>query len=312
MKNRISILPRQACAFGASSASGSSRIQLAPRVAILALAAMLIAFASPVFALDVPDMEGPVNDRAGVMSESERTELISYLSDVNAQTGVQIAVLTVKSLEGEAIESYSMKVAEKWKLGQADKNNGALLVVAIDDRALRIEVGYGLEPVLTDAKSGLIIRNKIVPWFKSGNYGEGIIDGAKTIAAVATGNAQSGSESGTGDGEAAARSVAATDDSFDVAGLVAAVFFIMLFFILRAGVASRFARRNAYRGSNGPGAFFWLFLLGLMSDSNRHNRHGGFGGGSGSGFSGGGFGGSGGGFSGGGGSFGGGGASGSW
>ena len=302
MKNRTSILPRQevSCAFG------PSRIQLAPRAVILALAAILIAFASPVFALDVPDIAGPVNDRAGVMSESERTELTAYLSDVNAQTGVQIAVLTVKSLEGDSIESYSMKVAEKWKLGQADKDNGALLVVAIDDRALRIEVGYGLEPVLTDAKSGLIIRNKIVPWFKSGNYGEGIIDGAKTIAAIATGNEQTAMENGTGDGEAASRSVAATDDSFDVAGLVAAIFFIMLFFILRAGVASRFARR----GSNGPGAFFWLFLLGLMSDSNRHNRHGGFGGFSGG--SGGGFGSSGGGFSGGGGSFGGGGASGSW
>ena len=209
MKNRTSILPRQevSCAFG------PSRIQLAPRAVMLALAAILIAFASPVFALDVPDMAGPVNDRAGVMSESERTELTAYLSDVNAQTGVQIAVLTVKSLEGDSIESYSMKVAEKWKLGQADKDNGALLVVAIDDRALRIEVGYGLEPVLTDAKSGLIIRNKIVPWFKSGNYGEGIIDGAKTIAAIATGNEQTATENGTGDGEAASRSVAATDDS---------------------------------------------------------------------------------------------------
>ena len=287
--------------------SFSARKALSMRVAFAALAACCIALATPAFALDVPDMAGPVNDRALVMSESERAELTSYLSDVNAQTGVQIAVLTVKSLEGEAIESYSMKVAEKWKLGQADKDNGALLVVAIDDRALRIEVGYGLEPTLTDAKSGLIIRNKIVPWFKSGNYGEGIIDGAKAIASVATGNAQIGTDTGAGDGTAGARQAAESGDSFDAAGAVALLFFIMLFFILRAGVASRFARR----GSNGPGAFFWLFLLGLMSsDSNRHNRHGGFGGfsgGSGSGFSGGG-----GGFSGGGGGFGGGGSSGSW
>ena len=99
-----------------------------------------------------------------------------------------MAVLTVKSLEGDSIENFSINTAKKWKLGQADKDNGALLVVAIDERALRIEVGYGLEGTLTDMQNGLIIRNVIVPYFKSGDYGAGITEGVNKIVGIATGN----------------------------------------------------------------------------------------------------------------------------
>lgn len=87
----------------------------------------------------------------------------------------QIAILIVQSLEGEVIEEYSLKVAEKWKLGTKSKDNGVLLLIAIDDHKMRIEVGHGLEGVLTDAQSNRIIRNEMAPNFRRGNYDEGVL-----------------------------------------------------------------------------------------------------------------------------------------
>ncbi len=260
-----------------------------------ALACALVFAASPLAAqLAAPEMNGPVNDLAGVMSASERGELTDYLVAVNNQTGVQVAVLTVPSLEGDSIEAFSMRVAEKWKLGQADKDNGALLVVALAERSLRIEVGYGLEGELTDAKSGLIIRNVIVPYFKTGNYGKGIIAGAKNIVGIATNDASIVSEN-----------VRKPDqDSGSGAGF-AGIIFLIIFIMILSGAARGRNRRHG----GGMGGIIWPLIIGsMLSNSGRH-RHSSWGGGSGGGF--GGFGG-GGGFSGGGGGFGGGGASGGW
>ena len=139
-----------------------------------------------VFALNVPKWEGPVLDLANVLSASEETELYDYLVSLERQTGIQMAVLTINSLEGNNIENYSIKVAENWKLGQEKEDNGALLVVSVGDRQLRIETGYGLESLLTDAKCGLIIRNVITPYFRNGDYGTGIINGIKNMAGIAT------------------------------------------------------------------------------------------------------------------------------
>lgn len=264
------------------------------RALFIAIAVALLAIATPLKALEAPEMNGPVNDLAGAMSAGERAELADYLSAVNAQTGAQIAVLTVKSLEGDSIESFSMSVAEKWKLGQADKDNGALLVVSIGDRALRIEVGYGLEGELTDMKSGLIIRNVIVPYFKSGDYGSGIIAGAKSMAEIATGNASIAET----EGEAAPAA-----DTDVVGGTFGFIVFILFFAFMIAG-----SRRRRHGGS-GIGNMLAGMALGSLLSSGR--RGSGWSGRSGGGF--GGFGGGGGGgFSGGGGSFGGGGASGGW
>ena len=251
----------------------------------------LIIFAlvpSSAVALEVPAMNGPVNDLAGVMSDAEKNELEAYLSAVNNQTGVQVAILTVPSLDGGAIEDFSMRVAEEWKLGQADKDNGALLVVSVADRALRIEVGYGLEESLTDMKSGLIIRSVIVPYFKQGEYGTGIIAGAKNMVGVATGNAEIVSQKVLNP---------KSDDSESGSGIAGIIFFIIFILIMMAG-----------RGRRGFGGLFWGLLFGsMLSSSNRNDRWS-----SGGGFSGGGGFGGGGGFSGGGGGFGGGGASGGW
>lgn len=264
--------------------------------AIRLFLAALVAFACvfPLAALDAPEMAGPVNDLAGVMSGQERDELRTYLTAVNDQTGVQVAVLTVDSLEGDDLEAFSMRVAEKWKLGQADKDNGALLVVAIKERSLRIEVGYGLEGELTDMKSGLIIRNVIVPYFKDGRYGAGIVAGAKNIVGIATGNASIVAKE-------VANPPARQGSGGGVAGIIFFVFFLM---ILAGGMGRR--RRG---GRVNAGGLIWPFIIGsMLSGSDRHHHHNDHWGG---GFGGGGFGG-GGGFSGGGGGFGGGGASGGW
>jgi uncharacterized protein len=253
-------------------------------LAVIAALAFLIARAT---ALEAPEMRGPVNDLAGIMSANERTELETYLTAVNDQTGVQVAVLTVRSLEGDALEDFSMRVAEKWKLGQAGKDNGALLVVSVDDRALRIEVGYGLEQSLTDVKCGLIIRSVIAPAFRGGEYGRGIIEGARNIVGIATDNAEIVSQEVLNPKASEARS------GGGIGGIV--IFVIFLILMSLGGLR---------RGHGGMGGFLWGLLLGNMISSS--GRHGGW-----SDHSGGGFGG-GGGFSGGGGGFGGGGSSGGW
>lgn len=245
-----------------------------------ALLLALTFLAMPLAALEAPAMNGPVNDLAGVMSAQEVSDLTAYLSAVNDQTGVQVAVLTVKSLEGDAVEAFSMRVAEKWKLGQADKDNGALLVVSVDDRSLRIEAGYGLEGTLTDMKSGLIIRNVIVPFFKEGKYGAGIIAGAQNIVGVATDNASIVSEA-----------VRNPDRSSAKGSGGAGLFFILIFILIMI-----FGRGG--RSGRGGGLLWGMLLGSLLSGSNRSGGSSGFGGG--------------GGFSGGGGGFGGGGASGGW
>lgn len=255
--------------------------------AILSLASLvLLLLPTNLASLEVPQMNGAVNDLAGILSSSEKDELSNYLNAVNDQTGVQVAVLTIASLEGESIEDFSMKVADSWKLGDKEKDNGALLVVSLSERSLRIEVGYGLEGELTDMKSGLIIRNVIVPQFKSGNYGAGIIAGAKNIVGIATGNASIVAQEVQNQTEE-------SDSGSGFAGLIFIVFFIM---IMMGGLGRR----------RGMGGIVTGILLGsLLQGGSRHS-------GGGRGFGGGGFSGGGGGFSGGGGGFGGGGASGGW
>ena len=233
------------------------------------------------FGLAVPSLSGPVVDKAGILSRREFEKIENFLLDLDRKSKVQIAVLIIPSLEGESIEDYSMQVAEKWKLGDKEKDSGALLVVAVKDKKLRIEVGYGLEQNLTDSRSGQIIRNFIAPQFRSGNYGEGIYDGIKAMAAYAS------------EDESLLKEIAVSDED-DEGGFP----HILLFLIFAYLMISKFL----------PGGLFWIFYL--LSRRGRASSTGSFFGGSigrssGRGFSGGGF-------SGGGGSFGGGGASGGW
>ena len=125
--------------------------------------------------LQIPDHGGVwVHDEANVLSPSTKTLLESVLKAERDSTSNQIAVLIIPSLEGEPLEGYSLRVSEQWRLGQESKDNGVLLLIAINDREIRIEAGYGLEGVLTDALSSRINRNEIAPNFRQGNYDEGV------------------------------------------------------------------------------------------------------------------------------------------
>lgn len=134
-------------------------------------------------ALDVPPLTKAVNDYANVLDSSQQEELEKYLRKVDKSSKLQVALLTIPSLEGEALESYSIRVVEKWKLGDAERDSGVLLLVAKEDKKLRIEVGYGLEKDLTDAISSKIISSIIAPSFKQGDYYNGIKNGLKAIVA---------------------------------------------------------------------------------------------------------------------------------
>lgn len=135
----------------------------------------------------VPPLESRVNDRAGMLSAGTVRQLETALAELERTDGTQIAVLTVPSLEGESIETLSLRVAEAWRIGQKGRDNGAILIIARNDRKVRIEVGYGLEGQLTDLVAGRIIRNVIVPRFKAGQFDQGVIDGVSAMTAAVQG-----------------------------------------------------------------------------------------------------------------------------
>ncbi|MFT3973264.1 MAG: YgcG family protein [Amaricoccus sp.] len=251
----------------------------------LALALLVVATAA--LALSFPPLTGRVVDQAGILSPEARAALEPKLAELEAKSGIQLVVATVGSLQGEEIEPYANELFRAWKLGEADRNNGVLLLVAPNERRVRIEVGYGLEGTLTDALSAVIIANAITPRFKAGDFSGGVARGVDDIITVLTTDAS----------EWAARPELRLDrraESGPPDWLIAGAFFaFVLLFIVSAGF-----RR-----------FVNAVLLGALVSPGRGGRTGsGFPRGGG-GWSGGG---GGGGFSGGGGSSGGGGASGGW
>ena len=141
-----------------------------------------------IFGLSVPSLTSPIVDNANLISDGVEQNINNQLEELSNSTGIQLAVLTIPTLEGEVLESYSMKVAETWKLGSAEKDTGVLLLIALEERSIRIEVGYGLEGVLTDTKCGLIIRNIIAPEFRNGNYQAGIVNAVNNITGLVKGD----------------------------------------------------------------------------------------------------------------------------
>ncbi len=128
-----------------------------------------------------------VHDEAGILSAPAKTQLEAILQAHRDSTSNQIAVLVVPSLEGEDIDGYAVRVFKEWKLGQEKKDNGVLFLVAMEERQMRIEVGYGLEGVLTDAMSSRINRNEVAPYFRQGNYEAGIQAATMAIIKVIAG-----------------------------------------------------------------------------------------------------------------------------
>lgn len=155
------------------------------RLALAVLAAA--AFAAPSFALDVPYLTGRVNDEAHLLDAGAARDLESTLKAYEAKTGRQLVVLTLPSLEGDALEDYSIKVARAWKLGRKGRDDGILILVARDDRKIRIEVGYGLEGTLPDVLCGRIIRDEMTPRFRSGDYAGGLKAAVDAVIGVLNG-----------------------------------------------------------------------------------------------------------------------------
>ena len=153
----------------------------------LTLITTLLLLASFSFGADVPFLTGRVTDNADILSRDTRRAIAESLKAHEQKTGNQIAVLTIRSLEGESIEEYAVAVFNAWKLGQKGKDNGILVVVAPNDRRMRIEVGYGLEGILPDGLAGSIIRTVMTPQFKTGNYNVGIQAGIQAIIDVLEG-----------------------------------------------------------------------------------------------------------------------------
>jgi len=139
-------------------------------------------------ALDFPALSGRVVDQAGVMTAEAESNVEAKSKTLEDKSGIQLVVATVKSLQGSDIETYANQLFRHWKLGEAQKNNGVLLLVAPTEHKVRIEVGYGLEGTLTDALSSVIISSVIVPRFKTGDYSGGIERGVDAIIGVLSGD----------------------------------------------------------------------------------------------------------------------------
>jgi uncharacterized protein len=137
-------------------------------------------------AANFPSLTGRIVDQANIIPLDTRNALEPKLADLEAKSGIQLVVATVASLDGQEIEPYANELFRYWKLGEKAKNNGVLLLVAPNERRVRIEVGYGLEGTLTDALSAIIITNAIAPRFKSGDFGGGISRGVDDIITVLT------------------------------------------------------------------------------------------------------------------------------
>ena len=138
-------------------------------------------------ALEVPPLRGRVNDLAGILHEDQLHKLENKLAQFERDTSHQVAVLTISSLQGESIEDFSIRVAESWRLGQKGIDNGVILIIAPNDRKLRIEVGYGLEGVLPDVIANQIIREVIVPHFRNADFAAGIDGGINAILQTISG-----------------------------------------------------------------------------------------------------------------------------
>jgi uncharacterized protein len=163
-----------------------------PFIRKLSLAAILLGFfagTEGAFAQEItfPSLTGRVVDEAGLLDAARRTEIEAKLAALEEKTTDQLVVVTVRSLQGRTIEEYGYRLGRAWAIGQKDKNNGVLLIVAPNERKVRVEVGYGLEGALPDAISNLIIQNVILPRFKANDYPGGIARGVDEIIKVLSG-----------------------------------------------------------------------------------------------------------------------------
>jgi uncharacterized protein len=265
---------------------------------------------TPAHAQNYPKLTGRVVDQAGLLSAAQMVDLTSKSEALEARTGRQFVIATVRTLEGRTVEEYATGLFRHWGIGDKERDDGVLLLVAPNEHKVRIENGYGAEAFMTDIVSGRIIRDTMLPRFKAGDMAGGIAAGADQIIAMMQLSPEEAARRAQEIGAAEAGREARNGRSIN---LFPVIFMIVIFFMV-VGQISRRAGGRRYR-QRGRGISPWVVLWGLDALSRSSRRSGGWGGGGwggGGGFGGfsggGGFGG----FSGGGGWSGGGGASGSW
>src|SRR5215475_4039933 len=158
------------------------------KVARLVVLALLLCWVSIARAdVAIPELTGRVVDQTGTLSSSDIAQLTQTLKNLELRKGSQVAVLIVPTTQPETIEQFSIRVADAWKIGRKKIDDGALLVIAKNDRRLRIEVGYGIEGALTDVAARRIIDEDITPKFRAGDFSGGVAAGVRRITAVIDG-----------------------------------------------------------------------------------------------------------------------------
>jgi len=262
---------------------------------ILLTVPALAAAAAP----ELPAPAGSVTDLAGVLDNGTKGRLIRLIQNVRERTTAEMAILTVPTTAPATIQEYSVALFDRWKIGKRGQDNGLLLLVAVQDRRLWITTGYGLEGILPDGKVGEIRDRQIIPYFRAGQYAEGILRGTEALATVILAQ---GNEESQGHGTPTRMSRQRTGLWSGSTGVLLGLFLLLVLF--SAGLSAMDRRRFVRgRGTRGRGGFWGPFWFGSGWGG---WSGGGSGGWSGGGFSSGSFGGFG------GGSTGGGGAGGSW
>ena len=227
-----------------------------------------------VAATDIPKFSAPVVDKANILSPNVESALNQSLESFRRASGPQVAVLTVSSTGNQSIEDFSVDVARKWGLGDKTRDDGVLLVIAFDDRKLRVETGSGIEGELTDVEAGRIIDGIIAPQLKAGNPDAAVLDGASALM----------SELSAAPGETMTSNIAATSDAQSTGGNI---FFTIISLIIFLFAMVMFVIRGRQRGF-GNVAGNALFIFATVMRSGGGGGGGGFSGGGGGGFSGGG------------------------
>jgi len=215
------------------------------RGAILGLLLSVVAFAA--YALTFPELTGRVVDDAGILDPATKAALERKLAEFETKTTGQLVVVTLKSLQGTSIEDYGYQLGRHWQIGQKEKNTGALLIVAPNERKVRIEVGYGFEGTLTDAVSKLIIENSVIPRLRANDFAGGISRGVDDVIQAVSVDSE----------EWKARAKRRPDDEPSLLDVLALLFFLFVFFMVVRGVARQdrgYAQTGAgpRRGSRGP------------------------------------------------------------
>jgi uncharacterized protein len=200
--------------------------------------------ASVAHALTFPALTGRVVDEAGILDPATKARLERKLADFEGKTTGQLVVVTLRSLQGTSVEDYGYQLGRHWQIGQKDKNTGALLIVAPNERKVRIEVGYGFEGTLTDAVSRLIIENSILPRFRVNDFAGGIERGVDDIIAAVSVDPE----------EWKSRAKKRPDDHGEVAAFLMLLLFVVIFLIIVSSIA-RGGRGHGLRQTRGGRIF---------------------------------------------------------